>query len=57
MTANQEQLQEIVMLFEQCSAENLMNVININKILVNLSASQLEYLLELSTLLFCQSPK
>jgi hypothetical protein len=57
MTANQEQLQETVMLFEQCSAENLMNVININKILVNLSASQLEYLLELSTLLFCQSPK
>lgn len=57
MTANQEQLQEIVMLLKQCSAENLMNVININKILVNLSASQLEYLLELSTLLFCQSPK
>ena len=57
MTANHEQLQETVMLFEQCSAENLMNVININKILVNLSASQLEYLLELSTLLFCQSPK
>lgn len=57
MTANQELLQETTKLLEQCSAENLMNVININKILVNLSASQLEYLLELSTLLFCQSPK
>lgn len=57
MTANQELLQETTKLLEQCSTENLMNVININKILVNLSASQLEYLLELSTLLFCQSPK
>lgn len=52
-----QHIQEIGDLLEKCSAENLMNVININKILVNLSAAQLEYLLELSTLLFCQSSK
>lgn len=48
---------EINLLLGECSTENLVNVVDINKILVTLSAAQVEYLLELSTMLFCQSFK
>lgn len=48
---------EINRLLGECSTENLINVVDINKILVTLSAAQVEYLLELSTMMFCQSFK
>lgn len=48
---------EINRLLGECRAETLANVVDINRILATLSNAQLKYLLELSTLLFCQSSK
>lgn len=49
-------IEELRQMFEQCSEENLDRVVSINKCLINLTTAQLEYLLELSRLLFSQSP-
>lgn len=48
---------EINRLLGECSTETLANVVDISRILVTLSNAQVEYLLELSTMLFCQSFK
>lgn len=40
----------------QCSNESFENIVNINRILIGLTESQQEYILELSILLFCQTP-
>ena len=49
-------IEELRQMFEQCSEENLERVVSINKCLINLTTAQLEYLLELSRMLFGQSP-
>lgn len=49
-------IEELRQMFEQCNEENLERVVSINKCLINLTAAQLEYLLELSRLLFGQAP-
>lgn len=41
------------MLFENKSSNDLKKIIGLNKIFKTLSAAQLDYLLSLSTLLFC----
>lgn len=57
MTANNQLLSEVTTLLKQCNAEKLMSITKINKILVGLSSAQLEYIFELSNLLFGQPPK
>lgn len=57
MTAKEELLIETTKLLEQCNSESLKRIFNLNQILVGLSAAQMEYLIELSNLLFCQPPK
>lgn len=57
MAAKEKLLIENTKLLEQCSAETIERILNLNKILMGLSASQIEYLIELSNLLFCQPPK
>lgn len=57
MTANNQLLSEVTALLKQCNAEKLMSITKINKILVGLSSAQLEYIFELSNLLFGQPPK
>lgn len=49
-------IEELRQMLEQCSKEKLERVVSINKCLINLTTAQLEYLLELSRLLFSQSP-
>lgn len=50
-------IQEIVELLEKCSEGTTASIHQFSKILVTLSAAQMEYLIELATLLFCQPPK
>lgn len=57
MAAKEELLNETVNLMEQCNVDTLTRIFKLNQILVGLSAAQLEYLLELSNLLFGQPPK
>lgn len=57
MTAKEELMVNTTELFEQCSTESLTRIFKLNQILVGLSAAQMEYLIELATLLFGQSPK
>lgn len=57
MNENTELAQDIFWHWEKCDTENLARIKRLNKILVTLSAAQLEYLLELSNLLFGQPPK
>lgn len=57
MSANTELLHDISKLLEKCDLETLISINQISKVLVTLSAAQLEYLLELLNLLFCQPTK
>lgn len=57
MTAKEELLVETTKILEKCNAESLGKIFELNRILVGLSAAQMEYLIELSNLLFCQPPK
>lgn len=57
MSANTELLQDISELLEKCDLETLISINQISKVLVTLSSAQLEYLLELLNLLFCQPTK
>lgn len=57
MTAKEELLIETTKILEQCNTESLKRIFSLNHILVGLSAAQMEYLIELSNLLFCQPPK
>lgn len=50
-------IEEIAGLLEECNGETVASINMFSKILVTLSAAQLEYLIELATLLFCQPPK
>ncbi len=50
-----EYAQQINELLGRCSAKNLVDLMNINKILIALSTQQLKYILELLTLLFGQT--
>lgn len=50
-------IKEIMELLEKCNAESLGRIFELNSILIGLTATQMEYLIELSTLLFCQSTK
>ena len=52
MTAKEE-LKELYEILEKCEVKNLPKIIEMNKRLINLSTAQLEYMLELSRLLFC----
>lgn len=57
MTVKENLIIETTTLLEQCSTESLTRIFNLNQVLVGLSAAQLEYLIELVNLLFCQPPK
>lgn len=48
---------EIVELLEKCNEETIISINQLNHVLVGLSAAQLEYLIELTHLLFGQTPK
>lgn len=48
-------IEEITELLEKCDINSLERIYELNEILVNLSAAKMEYLIELSKLLFCQS--
>ena len=52
-----EELEELYEVFRKCEVKNMSQIIEVNKRLINLSTAQLEYILELSRLLFCQSLK
>lgn len=54
--ANQKEryIEEIMELLEKCNGETLERVFELNRVLVGLTAAQMEYLLELSNLLFCK---
>lgn len=47
-------IQEMAELFEKCSVETVSSISQLNHMLVGLSAAQLEYLIELTDLLFCK---
>lgn len=57
MTTKEELMVETSKLLEQCDTESATRIFKLNQILVSLSAAQMEYLIELSTLLFGQSLK
>ena len=57
MASQKELMVEATKLLEQCSLESTAKIYKLNQILVGLSAAQLEYLIELATLLFGQPPK
>lgn len=57
MTTKEELMVETTKLLEQCNPESTVKIYKLNQILVGLSAAQLEYLIELATLLFSQSLK
>lgn len=57
MAANTEMIQEISEHLEKCDFEKLTSINQLSKIMVTLSAAQLNYLLDLSNLLFCQPPQ
>lgn len=57
MTAKEKLLAENAELLRQCSAETVGSIVNLNKILVELSTAKMEYLVELVNLLFSQSSK
>lgn len=50
-------IKEIMELLESCNVESLGRIFELNSVIIGLSAAQMEYLIELSNLLFCQSPK
>ena len=52
MTA-EEELKELYETLEKCEVKNLPKIIEMNKRLIDVSTAQLEYMLELSRLLFC----
>ena len=57
--ANQKEnyIKETAKLLEQCNPESAVKIYKLNQLLIGLSAAQMEYLIELATLLFGQSPK
>lgn len=57
--ANQKEryIEEIMELLKKCNAEALERVFELNRIFVGLTAAQMEYLIELSNLLFNKPPK
>lgn len=57
MAAKEDLLTENAKLLEKCSAETIERILKLNKILVGVTAAQMEYIIELSNLLFCQPPK
>jgi len=57
MITKKELIVETAMLLDRCDIESVERISKLNKILVGLSAAQMEYMLELATLLFCQPPK
>lgn len=57
MASKAELVKETSKELANCNPKTLTRINQLNKILVTLSASQLDYLIELSTLLFCQPPK
>lgn len=50
-------IKEIIELLEKCNVETLEGVFEMNRILVGLTAAQMEYLIELSNLLFHKPSK
>lgn len=48
---------EIMSLLRKCNTDSLEKIYELNLILVSLSAAKMEYLIELSNLLFSQPPK
>lgn len=57
MVTKEELLIEITNVLGKCTPESLESILELNRILVGLSAAQMEYLIELSNLLFCQPLK
>ena len=57
MATEKELMVEIAKLLDQCDTDSAAKIYKLNQILVSLSAAQLEYLVELATLLFGQSLK
>lgn len=57
MTAKEKLLAENTKLLEKCNTETIEKIFKLNTIFVGLSAAQMEYIIELSNLLFGQPPK
>lgn len=57
MTAKEKLLAENAKLLENCCTETVEKIFKLNTVFVGLSAAQMEYIIELSNLLFGQPPK
>ena len=53
----EQYIKEIIELLMNCNEETIISINHLNHILVELSAGQLEYIIELTSLLFGQSSK